>query len=225
MSVEEPAEPASGLRVTRPTVFWQVMHALCFAYFVPAYRFRAWGAQHVPMTGPTLLVSNHQSYFDPIIVGLPLARRRFYALARKTLWDQKAVGWLITQLGALPVDQENPGDLKAMRACIDVLKRDQMLLIYPEGARSLSGQVEAFQPGTMLLIKRARPTVVPVGIAGADGVWERGRKLPAATGRLGVSFGEPIPASTLLAMSAQDAVGMLRERVVGLVDQTRSRLE
>jgi 1-acyl-sn-glycerol-3-phosphate acyltransferase len=158
-------------------------------------------------------------------VGLPLARRRFYALARKTLWDQKAVGWLITQLGALPVDQENPGDLKAMRACIDVLKRDQMLLIYPEGARSLSGQVEAFQPGTMLLIKRARPTVVPVGIAGADGVWERGRKLPAATGRLGVSFGEPIPASTLLAMSAQDAVGMLRERVVGLVDQTRSRLE
>lgn len=219
-------KPESGKDApSRPTAFWQLMHLLCFLYFLPAYRFRAWGTSRLPMTGPTLLVSNHQSFLDPIVVGLPLARRRMGALARKTLWDNKAVGWLIDRLEAIPVDQENPSDLKAMRACLEVLSRGEALLIFPEGARTMTGQTQAFQIGTMLLIKRARPTIVPVGIDGAFDVWPRTRKLPRATGRIGVEFGEPISAETLLAMKPDAALNHLRETVeslrLGVADKMR----
>ena len=201
----------------RPTWFWQVMHLVCFLYFVPMYRFRAWGVRHVPLTGPVLLVSNHQSFFDPILVGLPLARRRFYAMARKTLWDHPAVGWLIEQLSAVPVDQENAaGDLRAMRQCVEILRQGQMLLVFPEGSRTLTGETDAFLTGTMLLIKRARPAVVPVALDGAFDAWPRGRKLPRPTGRMGVRFGEPIPAEALLTIPPGQALTLLRDRVESL---------
>lgn len=200
------------------------MHFLCFVYFVPFYRFRAWGVRRVPLRGPTLLVSNHQSFFDPIIVGLPLSRRRFYALARKTLWDSRWVGWLITRLNAIPVDQETPGDLKAMRACLDVLKRDQALVIYPEGARTMTGEVQPFQTGTMLLIKRARPMIVPVAIEGAFDAWPRTRKLPRPTGRIGVMYGDPIPADDLLAMKPDAALERLRGEVEAMRQRIAARL-
>lgn len=217
--VRQPAE------VHRPDLFWRVLHFFCFAYFLPCYRFRAWGVRRVPRSGPVLLVSNHQSYLDPIAIGLPLSRRRLFALARKTLWDTPWVGWLITRLHAIPVDQENPGDLKAMRACLDVLGRGEALLIYPEGARTLTGRTEPFQTGTMLLIKRAKPAVVPVAIDGAFQAWPRNRKAPRPTGRIGVMFGEPIPAEELLAMKPDDALRRLRDRVETMRQEVVHRLD
>lgn len=211
--------------VHRPTWFWQAMHLLCFTYFVPAYGYRCWGADRVPLTGPTLLVSNHQSFYDPIIVGLPMARRRFYALARKTLWDNGVVGGLIDRLGAIPVDQENPGDLKAMRACMELLSRGEAMLIFPEGARTTDGRTGQFQTGTHLLIKRAKPTVVPVAVDGAYDVWPRRRKLPRPTGRVGVMFGEPIAAESLIEMGASAALSRLSEQVESLRLEVAARLE
>lgn len=218
------AEAERAAASQRPTWFWQVMHLICFVYFVPAYRFRAWGVKHVPMEGPVLLVSNHQSFFDPVINGLPLARRRFSALARKTLFKNRLFAWLIQGLNAIPVDQENPGDLKAMRQCVDVLKRGQMLLIYPEGARTLTGRTEPFQIGTMLLIKRAKPTVVPVAIEGAYLVWPRARHVPRPTGRIGVMYGEPIAAETLLAMKPDEALTLLQDRVETMRREVAARI-
>lgn len=198
--------------VEEPTLFWRGMRYLCNAYFEPCYGFRAWGVENVPMTGPTLLVCNHQSFLDPIVVGLPLNKRRFHALARKTLWANPAMGWLITKLNAMPVDQENPGDLRAMRACLEVLNNRGMLLIFPEGARTLSGKTEDFQTGTMLLIRRAKPTVVPVAIDGAYEAWPRHGR-PKPTGKLGIEFGRPIEAAELLAMKPEAALGHLRDTV------------
>jgi 1-acyl-sn-glycerol-3-phosphate acyltransferase len=212
----DPSDPRD--RATqRPTWLWRLLHLLCFLYFVPAYRFRAWGVQHVPLTGATLLVANHQSFLDPIVGGLPLSRRRFVALARKTLWDSRCVGWLITRLNAIPVDQNGVdgggGDLKAMRACLDVLGRGDALVIYPEGARTLTGEVQRFHTGSMLLVKRAKPTVVPVAIEGAFEAWPRLRRFPRPTGRIGVMFGEPIPAEELVKLKPDDALAQLRDRI------------
>lgn len=216
---------AAPARTQRPSFFWHAMHFLCFVYFLPMYRFRAWGVSRVPMTGPVLLVSNHQSFLDPIIIGLPLSKRRFFALARKTLWDTKWVGWLITKLNAIPVDQENPGDLKAMRACLDVLNRGEMLMLFPEGARTLTGQTESFATGMMLLIRRARPTVVPVALEGAYEAWPRTRKLPRPTGRIGVMFGEPVPAEELLSLKPEAALELLRQRVESMRLEVAARLD
>lgn len=208
----------------RPSAFWHFWHLLTFVWFLLCYRFRAYGVHNVPLTGPVLMVSNHQSFLDPIVIGLPLSRRRFFALARKTLWDHKWVGWLITGLNAIPVDQESGGDLKAMRTCIDVLKRGESLVIYPEGARTLTGQTQAFETGTMLLIKRARPTVVPIALEGPYAIWPRTKKLPRLSGRVAIRYGEPIPAEMLLAMPADQALQLLRDRVETMRVELAERL-
>lgn len=192
--------------------WWHLLHALCYVYFWPMYRFRSWGARHIPAQGPVLVVSNHQSYFDPIILGLPLWRRPFWALARKTLFRNRVFGWLIRSLNAIPVDQSG-SDMKSMRACMEVLKAGRVLIVYPEGARTLDGTTGPFAEGTMLLIKRTRPLVVPAAIEGAYQAYPRGAKRPKATGRIAVQFGEPMPAEQLLAMDAKEAMATLRQQV------------
>lgn len=196
-------------------LWWHLLHALCYLYFWPMYRFRSWGGRHIPAEGPVLVVSNHQSYFDPIILGLPLWRRPFWALARRTLFRNRFFGWLIRSLNAIPVDQSG-SDMKSMRACMEVLKAGRVLIVYPEGARTLDGTTGPFAEGTMLLIKRTRPVVVPAAIEGAFQVYPRGARRPRATGRITVQFGQPIPAEQLLEKGAAEAMKELRRQVEAL---------
>lgn len=218
------AAPATG--VHRPNLFWHALHLFCFVWFLLCYRFRSYDVHRVPLTGPVLLVSNHQSFLDPIVVGLPFSRRRLHAMARKTLWNNKLVGWLITKLNAFPVDQERTGggDLAAMRQCIDILKRDEMLLIFPEGARTLTGKTEKFETGTMLVIKRAKPTVVPVALEGPYEAWPRRAKLPRLWGTIAIRFGEPVSAESLLAMPAEEALESLRRKVESMRRELAARM-
>jgi len=194
-------------------VLWfYLLHFPCFVWFALVYRFRAWGVRRIPAAGPVLFVANHQSFFDPIIVGLGAHRRQFFALARSGLFDNRLLGWLIRSLNAIPVEQGS-GDTRAMRACVNVLKQGQALLVFPEGARTETGEVQPFETGTMLLVKRARPRVVPVAIDGAFDVWPRHQALPRPTGRIGVMYGEPIAPDELLALESEQARELLRERV------------
>ena len=158
-----------GHPITR-ILWWHFCHALCVIWFLPFYRFRSYGPKNIPTSGPVIFVSNHQSMLDPIIVGLGSSHRQFYAMARKTLWDTKPLGVMMDTLNAIPVDQANP-DASTMKQCIKVLKAGHGLLVFPEGARTYTGKTEAFESGTMLIIKRAKPTVIPVAIEGAFDAW------------------------------------------------------
>lgn len=192
--------------------WWRFLHALCYLWFAVCYRYRAFGQSNIPREGPLLVVANHQSFYDPILVGLGLHKRPFWALARKTLFDNRKLAWLIKSLNAIPVDQE-ASDMKSMRACMEVLKAGRALVIFPEGARTLTGRTEAFGPGTMMLIKRAKPRVLPVALEGAFEVWPRKAKKPRPFGQMRVQYGQPIDADDLLAMGNDAALEHLRSTV------------
>ena len=203
--------------------FWYAMHGLCYLLFLPLYRYRAFNVRQVPDRGPLLIVSNHQSFYDPILIGLGAHRRQFYALARASLFEHRGLAWMIRMLNAIPVRQ-GEGDRAAMKQCIEVLKQGQALLIFPEGSRTLSGRTEAFESGLMLIIKRARPTVLPAAVGGAYDVWPRERKRPKPLGRMGAMYGQPIKAEELLAMDEAEALETLRQRVQALQDEVETRL-
>jgi len=208
-------------------LWWHFLHFIFYCWILPCYRFRAWGYRNVPSKGPVLLVSNHQSYLDPIIVGLGSHHRQFFAIARSTLFRHPVFEWFIRSLNAIPVER-GTADMGAMRRCIDVLNEGQALLIMPEGTRTLDGTTQPFAPGTMLIVKRAKPKVVPVAVEGAFAAWPKGRGLKL-TGRIGVMYGEAIPAEKLMAMGADAALAMLRDEVekmrLQLAEQMKPRRE
>jgi 1-acyl-sn-glycerol-3-phosphate acyltransferase len=193
-------------------LWWCLLHFLCYLWVCAAYRYRAWGAAEIPAAGPVLFVSNHQSFLDPILVGVAAHRRQFYAMARSSLWNHPALAWVIDSLNGVPVER-NTADVKAMRRCLEVLGGGQALLLFPEGTRTPDGRTRAFSSGLMLLIKRARPKIVPVAIDGAFDAWPRTRKRPRLGGRVGVMYGRPIDPYVLLDMPVPEALEMLRRQV------------
>jgi 1-acyl-sn-glycerol-3-phosphate acyltransferase len=193
-------------------LWWCLLHFICYLLVSAVYRYRSWGAAEIPRDGPVLFVSNHQSFLDPILVGVAAHRRQFYALARSTLWNHPALAWLINSLNGVPVERHS-ADVKAMRRCLEVLDAGQALLLFPEGTRTPDGRTRAFSSGLMLLIKRARPKIVPVAIEGAFDAWPRTRKRPHLGGRIGVMYGRPIEAHQVLAMPAPQALEALRGQV------------
>lgn len=192
--------------------WWRSLHLICWIWFLLAYRYRAWGKQNIPAQGPLLVLCNHQSYFDPIIVGLTLRHRPFYALARSSLFNHRGLGWLIHTLNALPIER-GQADMAAMRRCLKVLEDGHALLLFPEGTRTPDGTTQPFNPGTMLMIKRSRASVLPIAIEGAYAVWSRHRKKPRCFGKIRVKFGVPIASDELATLSSEAALERLRQQV------------
>jgi 1-acyl-sn-glycerol-3-phosphate acyltransferase len=160
-----------------PSALWyELSRAACAVGMTFGFSLRTEGRRHVPARGPALLIANHQSFLDPILIAVA-ARRRPGALARKTLFGHPAFAWLIRSFNAIPVDQEGIG-IEGLRVAIDFLRQERVLMVFPEGGRTSDGNIQPLMPGIQLLIKRAAAPVVPVGIAGAYAAWPCWRPYP-----------------------------------------------
>jgi 1-acyl-sn-glycerol-3-phosphate acyltransferase len=174
------------------------LYAWYHALFTLGFSFRARGGHNMPLTGPALLLANHQSYLDPLIVGL-VARRPLVYLARKTLFKNRIFAAMIRSLNAVPIDQDGIGK-DGIRTILEQLHLGRAVIVFPEGERTPHGEMQPLKPGIQLLIKRTQAPIVPVGIAGAFDAWPRSRPapmpaplaLPAGAGTIAVSMGEPI---------------------------------
>jgi len=138
--------------------------------------------------GPVLVVANHESYLDPPFIGVSF-RDSIYFLARKTLFRGPAA-WLYPRLNAIPVDQDNP-DMTSLKKIIKLLKSGERVLLFPEGERTLTGEIGEAQAGVGLIISKARVPVQPLRIVGAK------EALPRGSGKLSrhpikVVVGDPI---------------------------------
>ena len=185
------------------------------------YHQRCIGREHVPREGPVIYAANHQSHFDPCIVGClvgPLS-----ALARSGLFRFKPFAWVIRQLGAIPLRQ-GTGDAAALRAAIAELKSGGRMMIYPEGSRTSDGAIGPFRPGMMLLVKRSGATVVPVALEGAYDVWPSTRRFPRLRGRILTMAGPGIPAAELLAVKPDEALARLRREIDSMRLKLRAEL-
>lgn len=99
-------------------------------------RLRVDGLEHLPATGPVLLAGNHDSYWDPVAVGIAAAPvRQIHALAKSTLWKTRLAGRLLDSMGQIPIDR-GAGDVGAMRRAVAVLAEGGCIGVFPEGTRS-----------------------------------------------------------------------------------------
>ena len=141
------------------------------------FRLRVTGANVVPLSGPFLLVANHQSFLDPPMLGQATRRRRLHYLAMSGLFKFAPFGWLIKALGAIPIERTgNAGP--GLKASLKCLKEGHGLVLFPEGSRTPNAQLQPFKRGVGLLLRRARAPVVVAGIAGAFDAWPIFKKFP-----------------------------------------------
>ncbi len=134
------------------------------------------GAEHIPVEGPLLIVSNHVTYADPVLVSIPV-RRPVHYMAWNVLFQVPGLGWLIRRLRAFPVEIES-ADPRATRETVRLLQAGAAVMIFPEGGRSKDGRLGRFRPGAFRLACSLGVRILPVTIVGGHEVWPPGRTLP-----------------------------------------------
>src|SRR5580704_7336553 len=107
------------------------------------FDFKVYGTENIPKTGGALLLANHQSYLDPVLVAVKLRRPVSY-MAKSELFENPALAWLIRTLHAFPVRQ-GEGDVGAVKECIRQLNAGRVLNIYPEGSRTEDGEIAGIE--------------------------------------------------------------------------------
>jgi 1-acyl-sn-glycerol-3-phosphate acyltransferase len=124
------------------------------------------GADHIDPNTPCVYAANHISALDiPVLyVYLP---KQFRIIAKKELFRYPFLGWHLRRSGQLSIDQSNPSSaIRSLRKAVEALRAGMPLVIFPEGGRSETGQVQPFMSGAFYLAIKAQVSVVPVAIVG-----------------------------------------------------------
>jgi 1-acyl-sn-glycerol-3-phosphate acyltransferase len=187
---------------------------------VLAYRVRYSGQRNIPAKGGVLVVSNHQSHLDPPLVGLGSTRPMNY-VARSTLFKFAPMGWLIASVNAFPIDRDGIG-LGGIKVALKLLKRGEIVVIFPEGTRSHDGEIAPFRPGFTALAARSGAAILPVAIDGAFQAWPRWQKCPGL-GRVRVHYGVPILPADIAGRDERELLSEVERRVRQCQAEIRSR--
>jgi len=199
--------------------FW-LARWMCRVFCMLFFRVRTYGRENIPRKGPFVLISNHQSYLDPMLCGGPIKRRVSF-LARESLFTHWLFGRMISSVGTIPV-KLGEADISAMRKVIGRLKAGGGVCLFPEGTRSTDGKITTFKPGFGLLCRRGGAAVVPVVIDGAFECWPRHKKL-FSRGPIWVCYGKAIPAEKARDMGDEKLAEVLTDTLRQM--QTESRIK
>jgi 1-acyl-sn-glycerol-3-phosphate acyltransferase len=160
------------------------------------------------MSGPLLVVSNHQSHLDPVLIGVACPRQ-VGALARKSLFFWP-LSWMIRSLGAVPV--ERGGALAGVKAILGMLRAGDAAIVFPEGTRTFDGKLQSFQPGFCALARRGGATVVPTRIEGAFAALPRGAIVPRPR-PISLVFQEPITPDEIARLTDDELLALTTSRI------------
>ncbi|MCA9081545.1 MAG: 1-acyl-sn-glycerol-3-phosphate acyltransferase [Planctomycetaceae bacterium] len=220
MNREDPAPLPSP---THRNWVWRTIQILLQNVFTFWLGYRARGIEKLPPGGALLLV-NHQSFLDPLLVGLPLTRPVSY-LARDNLFRIPVVGWILRNTYVMPIKRESAGT-ESIRESVRRLEHGYYVGLFPEGTRTRDGHLGEFKPGFLIIARRANVPIIPVGIAGAFRALPRGawwmRPVPVR-----VVFGDPlseVEVQQLVEAGKETLVKTIQQRIASCLDEANSWL-
>ncbi len=199
--------------------WYNFLHVGCRLAAVVLFRIRCQGREHLPRTGGVIVLSNHQSHLDPVLIGLACDRRMNF-LARSTLFGFVPFRWLIRSLDAIAIDREGLG-ISGIKETLRRLKRGEVVLIFPEGTRTSDGQIAPLKPGFAAIAKRANVPLIPVSIDGAFDAWPRTNTLPRRS-TIRIQFAPAISPEMVAAMSQRELVNRVQHQLEASLRQARA---
>jgi 1-acyl-sn-glycerol-3-phosphate acyltransferase len=186
---------------------------LFFSVFRLFFHFRVFGRENIPRRGGFLLACNHVSYLDPIVFGCACPRFLSF-MARDTLFKARFFGWLLMRVRAFPL-KRNAADLGAIKEALRRLKRQEGLLLFPEGTRTVGGKIGRGHAGVGFLARKSGVPVVPAFVRGTDiALSKTDKRLRRAP--ITVWFGEPLMLSAGSQESDEAFAGRVMERISAL---------
>lgn len=186
--------------------------------FVTLFGIRVYHAERLPREGGVLVVSNHQSYLDPILVAVGMPRP-FQPMARESLFRVAPFRWLIRSLYAFPV-RRGTADFGAVREALRRLRAGAVVLMFPEGTRTRDGSIEPLQGGPVTVALRGGVPIVPMVIDGAFEAWPRTQMLPWPH-RVRVACGTPVGPDEAAAKEPDVVMAAIRDQMLALQAELR----
>ncbi len=163
---------------------FDIIRTLTRPEFFPGVKFRIEGVEHVPRTGAVIIASNHRSYFDPLAIGLAIAKagRNGRFMGKKEVFDAPIVGQFAKAMGAIRVDRGTGSDAPLKEAA-KALDGGEVVVILPEGTiprgEAFFDPILKGKKGTARLAAMTGASIVPLGVWGTEKVWPRSSKVPS----------------------------------------------
>ena len=192
-------------------IMWVLIHTI--------YRVREEGLDNVPLEGPAVIVCNHVSYVDALVIGAKLRRPSRFVM-HKHIFKVPGLGLLFRAYKAIPI-ASGKTDPETLAAAMDQVAKEleagQLVSIFPEGHLTHDGEIDVFRSGIEKIIARTPVPVVPIALQGLWGSFFSNKGGPALThaprwrwSRLGLVVGEPVPPEEVSAADLQARVQALR---------------
>ena len=221
------AREALDLAASHPVaeVFWFLLSRILRLFTADRFKLRVTGLENLPAHGPYIISSNHQSFLDPIVLTSVLPTRVFrqlFSVGTSEIFGSGFMRVLARSLRVVVVDPD-ANLISAMRAGAFGLRHGRILMLYPEGQRSIDGRPTRFKKGAAILSIHRQVPIVPVAIEGFHEAWPRGKRFQKFA-PLSIRFGEPIyppPETEASEIAYETLTGELRRRIVEMWEEMR----
>lgn len=153
------------------------------------FRFRVEGSDHIPRRGGALVICNHPSYLEPMLVTLALPRPASH-LAMRMPWRYPSAGYFLDLFGCIPIDP-NESAVSAIRKMTAAVNQGRLLVVFPEGRLSDRGMMRRFHPGAARVALETHCPVIPAAVSGSYAAMPQGAMFIKPRPVL-VRFGPPL---------------------------------
>lgn len=156
------------------------------------FRLKVTGQQNIPQDGPFIIVANHSSLLDPVILGVSV-RPKIIFIAAAYLFEIHWLGYLLRKANSIPINRENyTSNIKYLKQALKILQKSGVLGIFPEGGVDRQKDDLPIKAGAAFLATRVGVPIVPIRIKGANKALPRGAKFIRSLNKIEVEIKKPI---------------------------------
>ncbi len=195
-------------------MFYWFVKGLCFPFARFYLGLTRDGLEHLPRRGPAIVVSNHASYADAILLG-SASPRPIHFLVLQWMYDHLLIRWFYWGMGTIAVSGEGR-DSKGIKRALRLLSSGRVLGVFPEGARSADGTVSALRLGAAMIAALSGAPVVPAWIDGARDSLPVGGVFPKPA-RIHVRFGKPLRFDKGRGGGGREALGTFAQEMLDAI--------
>jgi len=205
-----------GARMKLDGFFYRLCYVVGWILTHLACRYRVSGREHVPTSGPLLIVANHLSWYDPILLGLLLPPRGWF-FTKVEIFRGPVIGAITRLTGQIPV-QRGEGDRAALEKALAYLCEGKALMVFPEGTVARQGQMIGAHTGVAMLALRSGATVLPVAHTGTRRIFRKhGGLFPRVNVQIGKPFVPALPEGTVRKVALQVVTKEVMARIAEML--------